>query len=57
VIVAVIAVRVMKPVADQIVDMVAVRHRLMPATWAMLVAGVVPGRGIGVLRRMRFVDG
>jgi hypothetical protein len=57
VIVAVIAVRMMKPVADQIVDMVAVRHRLMHATWAMLVASVVSGRGIGVLRRMRFVDG
>jgi hypothetical protein len=57
VIVAVIAVRMMKPVTDQIVDMLAVRHRLMPTTRAMLVARVVSRRGLGVLRRMAFVDG
>jgi hypothetical protein len=57
VIVAVIAVRMMQPVTDQIVDMLAVRHRLMPATRAVLVATVVSGRRLGVLRRMRFVDG
>jgi hypothetical protein len=57
VIVAVIAVWMMQPVTDQIVDMLAVRHRLVPATRAMLVARVVAGRGLGVLRRMGFVDG
>jgi hypothetical protein len=57
VIVAVIAVRMMKPITDQVVDMLAVRHRLMPAPRAMLVARVVSGGGLGVLRRMRIVDG
>jgi hypothetical protein len=57
VVVAVIAVRMMKALADQIVDMLAVRDRLMPATGAVLVAGVVACHAIGVLRRMFFVDG
>jgi hypothetical protein len=55
-VVAVIAVRVMKALADQIVDMFPVRHRLVPATRAVLVASVVACRAIGVLRRMLFVD-
>jgi hypothetical protein len=56
-VVAVIAVRMMQAPADQIVDMFAVRHRLMPATGAVPVASVVACRGIGVLRRMIIVDG
>jgi hypothetical protein len=56
VVVAVIAVRMMKALADQIVDMFAMRHRLVPATGAVLVARVVACRGIGVLRRVIFVD-
>jgi hypothetical protein len=38
VVVAVIVVGVVQVVGDQVVDMVAVRHRLVTAVWTMLVA-------------------
>jgi hypothetical protein len=56
VVVAVIAVRMMKPVADQVVDVLAVRHRLVSATGAVVVACLVTRRGPCVLRRMLIVD-
>ena len=48
-IVAVTVVRVMKMAVDQIVDVVAVRDRLVPAVRAMMVSLCVPRAG--VLRR------
>jgi hypothetical protein len=42
VIVAVVAVRVVQVALHQVVDVVAVRHRLVAAPWPMLVVGVVP---------------
>lgn len=43
VIVTVVAVRVMQVAVDQIIDVVAVRHRFMPATRSVHVASFVPG--------------
>ena len=57
VVVAVVAVRMMKPVTDQIVDVVAVRHSLVSATGAVAMAGLVTRRRACVLRRMLIVDG
>jgi hypothetical protein len=37
VIVAVVAVRVVQPAVDEIVDMIAMRHLFMPAVWAVRV--------------------
>jgi hypothetical protein len=37
VIVAVVAVRVVQPAADEIVDMIAMRHLFMPAVWTVHV--------------------
>jgi hypothetical protein len=57
VVVAVIAVRMMQVPVDEIVDVVAVRHRLVPAAGAVLVARLMPlapvlGRAaVGVLGR------
>jgi hypothetical protein len=42
VIVAVIAVWMMQVAVDQIIDVVAVRDRLVAASWAMNMAGLVP---------------
>jgi hypothetical protein len=56
VIVAVITVRMMQMTIDDIIDMVAVRHRLVPAIGTMLVANhvsaaVMVGRAaVGVFR-------
>jgi len=54
-----IAVRVMQVTVHQIVDMVAVRDRLMAAPAAMLVPGVVAASrtGPGAAVRMLAVDG
>jgi hypothetical protein len=40
-IVAVIAMRMMQMIIDEIVDMVTVRHRFMPTTGTVLVSGLV----------------
>jgi hypothetical protein len=40
------AVRVMKMVADPVIDVVAVRHRLMTAAGAMDMAGLVPAAAV-----------
>jgi hypothetical protein len=56
VIVAVVAVGVVQVPVDEVVDMVAVWHRLMPTTGAVLVAGLVAvammvgSAAIGILR-------
>ncbi len=42
-VVAVVAVWVVEVVVDQVVDVVAVRHRFVPASGPVLVAGVVLG--------------
>jgi hypothetical protein len=42
VVVAVVAVRVMQVAVDQVVDVITVRHRLVPAAGAVLVARLVP---------------
>jgi hypothetical protein len=42
-IVAVIAVRMMQVAVDQIVDMIAMRHRLMPAAGTMHMSRIVSG--------------
>ena len=42
VVVAVVPVRVVQVTVDEIVDVIAMRHRLVPATGAVLVAGLVP---------------
>lgn len=44
-IVAVAAVRVVQVAADQVIDVIAVRHRGMPAVWPGRVAIVVPAAG------------
>jgi hypothetical protein len=55
VIVAVVAMRVMKMAGDVIIDVVAVRDRLVPAAWAvhmtrrMTTAAMVGGAAVGVL--------
>jgi hypothetical protein len=43
VIVAMVAVRMVKVAIDEIVDMVAVRDRLMSASWPVHVTRLVPG--------------
>ena len=56
-IVAVIAVWMMQVAVDQIIDVVAVRDRLVAASWAMNMAGLVPRARVsrrapvGILRR------
>jgi hypothetical protein len=56
VIVAVVAVGVVQVPVDEVIDMVAVWHRLMPTTGAVLVAGLVAvammvgSAAIGILR-------
>lgn len=56
-IVAVIAVWMMQVAIDQIIDVVAVRDRLVTASWAMNMAGLVPRARVsrrapvGILRR------
>jgi hypothetical protein len=50
VVVAVVVVGVVEMVADQIVDVVAVRHRLVTASRAVGVRGVVARTGKGVFR-------
>jgi hypothetical protein len=42
VVVAVVAVRVVKPVANHIIDVVAMRHQLMSTIGAVLMGQVVP---------------
>ena len=55
-VVAVIAVRMMQMAVDEIVDMVAMRYRLVPASRTVLVARLMSGApvlrraAIGVLR-------
>jgi hypothetical protein len=46
VIVAVIDVRIMQVITDAVVGVVAVGHRLMPATRAMGMSGVMPTTGM-----------
>jgi hypothetical protein len=56
VIVAVIAVRVVQVAADQVIDMVAVRHRLVAAARAVAVGAVM--MAAAVLRRaVRWIGG
>jgi hypothetical protein len=59
VVVAMVAVRVMEPAIDQIVDMVAVRHCLVSTTWTMLVLAVVLRLRSELLAtiRVRFANG
>jgi hypothetical protein len=52
VVVAVIAVRVVQVTADQVVDVISVRDRLVTAAWSMFVivlvlVAVVPRRAVG----------
>ena len=54
-IVAVTVVRVMQPPSDQVVEVIAMRHRLMPAPLAMRMR-LLAGRRLGVTVRMRGVD-
>jgi hypothetical protein len=56
VVVAVIAVRVVKPVSHHVIDVVAMRHRLMPTVGTVLMRQIVPSGGLCVLRRMLVVD-
>jgi hypothetical protein len=56
VVVAVIAVRVMKAVVHHVIEVVAMRHRLMPTIGAVLMGHIVPGCSLRVLRRMLVVD-
>ncbi len=51
-----IPVRVVKPVVYDVVDVVAVRHWLVPATRAVCVDCVVPSGRHGVLRRPLVID-
>lgn len=59
-IVAVVAVRVMQMAVDEVIDMVAMRHRLMPATGAMnVIAGMGPAgvrRGTAARIRRRHIE-
>jgi hypothetical protein len=43
VVVAVVAVRMMQVTVDQVVDVVAVRHRLVAATWTVAMVRVMAG--------------
>jgi hypothetical protein len=56
VVVAVIAVWVVKPVAHHVIDMVAVGDRLMPTLRAVLMGRTVPRGRVCVLRRVLAVD-
>ena len=58
VVVAVVAVRVMEVPVDQVVDVVAVRHGLVPAAGAVGVGGVVSFAGVTrrTVRRVGLVD-
>jgi hypothetical protein len=55
VVVAVVAVRVVKMAGDAIIHVVAVRHRVMAAAWAVHMARLMPaatvvgGAAVGVL--------
>jgi hypothetical protein len=42
-VVAMVVVRMMQVTIDQIVDVIAVRHRFMPTSWPMYMTGLVPG--------------
>jgi predicted membrane chloride channel (bestrophin family) len=42
-VVAMVAVRMMQVTIDQIVDVIAVRHRLVATPWPMQMTGLVPG--------------
>ncbi len=46
-IVAVIAVRVVQMAFDQVIDVIAVRHRLVATTGAVVVGLVVAAAGVG----------
>lgn len=52
-------VRMMQVPVDQVVDVIAVRDRLVATRHAVLVAAVVPGTGMvrGAIRRVRIADG
>ena len=52
-IVAMVAMRMMEPVTDEIVDMVAMRNRLMPAAGSMDMAGLVTFVAIRPARTVR----
>ena len=54
-IVAVIVVRMVQPPSDQVVDVIAMRHRLMPAPLAMRMR-LLARRRLGVTVGMRGVD-
>ena len=55
-VVAVTVMRVMQPPGDQVVDVIAVRDRVVPAAVAMGVRRVAVGR-LGVTAGVRVVDG
>jgi hypothetical protein len=56
VVVAVISVLVVQASIYEVVAVVAVRHGLVLAIWAVLMAGVVTARGIGVFIRIRVAN-
>jgi hypothetical protein len=56
VVVAVISVLVVQASIYEVVAVVAVRHGFVPAIWAVLMAGVVTARGVGVFVRIRVAD-
>ncbi len=58
-IVAVAGVRVVEVTVDEIVDVIAVRHRVVSATWAVGMVGRVGLAGVRrrACRRIRRVDG
>jgi len=58
VVVAVVAVRVVQVAADEVIDVVAVRHRLVPAALAVDVADLVAAAVVrrGTRGRVRGVD-
>jgi hypothetical protein len=58
VVVAVVTVRMVQMIADEIIDVVAVGHGFMTATGAMHVAGIMPGTALALIAgiRKRVVD-
>jgi hypothetical protein len=56
VVVAVIAVRVVQSTANEVVGVLAVRDRLVPAVGTVLMGRVVARRGLGVVVRVLGVD-
>lgn len=56
VIVAVVAVRMMQPAIDEVIDVVAMRDRFVPAAGAVDVTGLVPAAGRGVAIGIRSAD-